>query len=121
MYIIFFLHLQQSNCLPIGSGQLEFEEFCILASRFLIEEDAEAIQKELREAFRLYDKEGERSEEYNRSRSIKYKNLLTFNYLNNVFNFLNIVFCETVISKDDLKLNNIEDLAFRMSDSDSSN
>ncbi|GLH11112.1 Neurocalcin homolog [Gryllus bimaculatus] len=41
-----------------GSGQLEFEEFCDLAARFLIEEDAEAMQQELREAFRLYDKEG---------------------------------------------------------------
>ncbi|KAF4524254.1 hypothetical protein B566_EDAN008800 [Ephemera danica] len=41
-----------------GSGQLEFEEFVILASRFLVEEDEEAMQKELREAFRLYDKEG---------------------------------------------------------------
>ncbi|XP_049956907.1 troponin C, isoallergen Bla g 6.0101-like [Schistocerca serialis cubense] len=41
-----------------GSGQLEFEEFVILASRFLVEEDAEAMQQELREAFRLYDKEG---------------------------------------------------------------
>jgi hypothetical protein len=29
-----------------------------MAARFLEEEDAEAIQKELREAFRLYDKEG---------------------------------------------------------------
>ncbi|CAL7951885.1 unnamed protein product [Xylocopa violacea] len=42
----------------IGSGQLEFEEFCILAARFLVEEDSEAMQQELREAFRLYDKEG---------------------------------------------------------------
>ena len=41
-----------------GSGELEFEEFVILSSRFLIEEDAEAIAKELKEAFRLYDKEG---------------------------------------------------------------
>lgn len=41
-----------------GSGELEFEEFCILSARFLIEEDAEAMQQELREAFRLYDKEG---------------------------------------------------------------
>ncbi|KAK7871881.1 hypothetical protein R5R35_006461 [Gryllus longicercus] len=41
-----------------GSGQLEFEEFCDLAGRFLIEEDTEAMQEELREAFRLYDKEG---------------------------------------------------------------
>lgn len=42
-----------------GSGELEFEEFCSLASRFLVEEDAEAMQAELKEAFRLYDKEGE--------------------------------------------------------------
>lgn len=41
-----------------GSGQLEFEEFCTLAARFLVEEDSEAMQQELREAFRLYDKEG---------------------------------------------------------------
>ncbi|XP_018324501.1 troponin C-like [Agrilus planipennis] len=41
-----------------GSGELEFEEFIILASRFMVEEDAEALQSELKEAFRLYDKEG---------------------------------------------------------------
>ncbi|XP_028130417.1 troponin C-like [Diabrotica virgifera virgifera] len=41
-----------------GSGELEFEEFIILASRFMVEEDAEAMQQELKEAFRLYDKEG---------------------------------------------------------------
>ncbi|XP_055610004.1 troponin C isoform X1 [Uranotaenia lowii] len=41
-----------------GSGELEFEEFCTLAARFLVEEDAEAMQQELKEAFRLYDKEG---------------------------------------------------------------
>lgn len=43
---------------PLGSGQLEFEEFLALCARFLVEEDAEAMQEELREAFRLYDKEG---------------------------------------------------------------
>jgi Ca2+-binding EF-hand superfamily protein len=42
----------------LGSGELEFEEFCNLAAQFLIEEDAEQMQKELKEAFRLYDKEG---------------------------------------------------------------
>ncbi|XP_063239231.1 troponin C, isoallergen Bla g 6.0101-like [Bacillus rossius redtenbacheri] len=41
-----------------GSGELEFEEFVTLAARFLIEEDQEAMQQELKEAFRLYDKEG---------------------------------------------------------------
>ena len=42
-----------------GSGELEFEEFITLASKFMAEEDAEAMQSELKEAFRLYDKEGE--------------------------------------------------------------
>lgn len=42
----------------LGSGELEFAEFCTLAARFLVEEDAEAMQQELKEAFRLYDKEG---------------------------------------------------------------
>lgn len=41
-----------------GSGELEFEEFVTLAARFLVEEDSEAMQQELREAFRLYDREG---------------------------------------------------------------
>lgn len=40
------------------SGRLEFPEFVTLAAKFIVEEDAEAMQKELREAFRLYDKEG---------------------------------------------------------------
>ncbi|CAG9114622.1 hypothetical protein JYU34_007711 [Plutella xylostella] len=44
-----------------GSGELEFAEFCSLAAKFLTEDeepDDEAMVKELREAFRLYDKEG---------------------------------------------------------------
>lgn len=40
------------------SGRLEFEEFVTLAAKFIVEEDDEAMQKELKEAFRLYDKEG---------------------------------------------------------------
>ncbi|CAH2241193.1 troponin C, isoallergen Bla g 6.0101-like [Pararge aegeria] len=41
------------------TGTLEFKEFCSLASRFMTEElDAEAMLAELREAFRLYDREG---------------------------------------------------------------
>jgi Ca2+-binding EF-hand superfamily protein len=49
--------------LPVaGSGELEFEEFVTLSARFLVEEDAEAMQQELREAFRLYDKEGKHSD-----------------------------------------------------------
>ncbi|KAI5738040.1 hypothetical protein M8J77_002228 [Diaphorina citri] len=43
------------------SGELEFEEFVQLAAQFLSEdevEDAAAMEAELKEAFRLYDKEG---------------------------------------------------------------
>ena len=43
-----------------GSGEIEFPEFLQLSAKFLIEEDEEAMLKELKEAFRLYDKEGER-------------------------------------------------------------
>jgi Ca2+-binding EF-hand superfamily protein len=46
-----------------GSGLLEFGEFCLLSSRFLIEEDEEALKKELKEAFRIYDKEGKHREQ----------------------------------------------------------
>ncbi|KAK8728577.1 hypothetical protein OTU49_009023 [Cherax quadricarinatus] len=41
-----------------GSGELEFEEFVELAAKFLIEEDEEALKAELKEAFRVYDREG---------------------------------------------------------------
>jgi len=40
-----------------GSGQLEFEEFAELASKFLMEEDEVALKKELKQAFRIFDKE----------------------------------------------------------------
>ena len=36
---------------------LEFEEFCCMAARFLMEEDEDALRNELKEAFRIYDKE----------------------------------------------------------------
>ncbi|CAH1154110.1 unnamed protein product [Phaedon cochleariae] len=43
-----------------GNGVMSFEEFAHLAARFLVEEeeDTEAILRELKDAFRLYDKEG---------------------------------------------------------------
>ncbi|XP_059096142.1 troponin C-like [Tigriopus californicus] len=41
-----------------GSGFLEFEEFCQLSAKFLVEEDEEDMKNELKEAFRIYDKEG---------------------------------------------------------------
>lgn len=50
--------MKKSSIFP-ESGRLEFGEFVTLAAKFIVEEDAEAMQKELREAFRLYDKEGE--------------------------------------------------------------
>lgn len=42
-----------------GSGELEFNEFVLLATKFMNEEDEEDMKKELKEAFRLYDKNGE--------------------------------------------------------------
>jgi len=41
-----------------GSGIIEFEEFAELAAKFLVEEDEEALAAELKEAFRIYDKDG---------------------------------------------------------------
>ena len=37
---------------------MNFDGFCRIAAHFLEEEDAEAMQEELKEAFRLYDREG---------------------------------------------------------------
>lgn len=45
---------------PGGTGQLTFEQFASYAARYVeVEEDLEATAKELREAFLLYDKDGE--------------------------------------------------------------
>ncbi|RZF38471.1 hypothetical protein LSTR_LSTR011961 [Laodelphax striatellus] len=43
---------------PDKTGRLNFDGFCRIATHFLEEDDAEAMQEELKEAFRLYDKEG---------------------------------------------------------------
>ena len=43
--------------LLLNAGLLEFGEFCLLAANFLVEEDEEALKKELKEAFRIYDKD----------------------------------------------------------------
>lgn len=37
---------------------LEFPEFIQLAAKFLMEEDEEQMKWELKEAFRIYDKQG---------------------------------------------------------------
>ncbi|XP_049282908.1 troponin C isoform X1 [Anopheles funestus] len=44
---------------PESTGRVNFDGFANIASNFLQEEeDAEAMQQELKEAFRLYDREG---------------------------------------------------------------
>ena len=46
-----------------GTGKLNFDAFSEIAGHFLEEEDAEAMQEELKEAFRLYDREGKKCHE----------------------------------------------------------
>uniref|UniRef100_A0A0K0EKF7 Troponin C n=1 Tax=Strongyloides stercoralis TaxID=6248 RepID=A0A0K0EKF7_STRER len=42
-----------------GSGEIEFEEFAAMVANFVVSGDDNAgLEEELREAFRLYDKEG---------------------------------------------------------------
>merc|ERR1711864_57752 len=42
-----------------GSGEIEFGEFCQLCATFLVEDpDIETMKRELKDAFRVYDKEG---------------------------------------------------------------
>lgn len=42
----------------LATGKVNFDGFSNIAGHFLEEEDAEAMQQELKEAFRLYDREG---------------------------------------------------------------
>merc|ERR1712242_136012 len=42
-----------------SSGEIEFAEFCQLCATFLVEDpDMETMKRELKDAFRIYDKEG---------------------------------------------------------------
>lgn len=44
---------------PRNQKELDFEPFACFASKYVdVEEDAEAVAKELREAFLLYDRDG---------------------------------------------------------------
>ena len=43
-----------------GSGEIEFAEFCQLCAKFLVEDpDIDTMKRELKDAFRIYDKEGQ--------------------------------------------------------------
>merc|ERR1719260_335365 len=41
------------------SGKFSFNQFCQVAAKFMIEDDEEQMKEELKEAFRIYDKEGQ--------------------------------------------------------------
>ncbi|XP_017786157.1 PREDICTED: troponin C-like [Nicrophorus vespilloides] len=43
---------------PDKSGKVDFDAFCDIAVHFLEEDDDESTTQELKEAFRLYDREG---------------------------------------------------------------
>ncbi|KAL1123182.1 hypothetical protein AAG570_002269 [Ranatra chinensis] len=43
---------------PNCAGKVNLDGFCRIAGHFLEEDDSEAMQEELKEAFRLYDREG---------------------------------------------------------------
>merc|ERR1711948_148680 len=41
------------------SGKFTFLQFCSVAARFMIEDDEEQMKEELKEAFRIYDRDGQ--------------------------------------------------------------
>lgn len=51
--IIFFFNYKKKY-----AGRINFDAFSEIAGHFLEEEDDEAMLQELKEAFRLYDREG---------------------------------------------------------------
>ncbi|VDL66849.1 unnamed protein product [Nippostrongylus brasiliensis] len=57
-----------------GSGEIEFEEFAAMVANFVVNgEDNEGLEEELREAFRLYDKQVCIGEQLSRIHSITVK------------------------------------------------
>merc|ERR1719411_255112 len=45
--------------LDMESGKIDFITFCHISTRFMTEEDEEGLREELKEAFRIYDRDGE--------------------------------------------------------------
>ena len=45
--------------LDMESGKIDFVTFCNISVRFMTEEDEEGLREELKEAFRIYDRDGE--------------------------------------------------------------
>merc|ERR1740137_118275 len=43
----------------VASGKFTFLMFCQVSAKFMIEDDEEQMKEELKEAFRIYDKEGQ--------------------------------------------------------------
>ena len=41
------------------SVKIDFQTFCDISSRFMTEEDEEGLRDELKEAFRIYDRDGQ--------------------------------------------------------------
>ena len=50
--------MEEYNKSGEAKGLFNFETFCQIAAKFLAEEDEEKLREELKEAFRIYDKEG---------------------------------------------------------------
>ena len=42
-----------------GAGKFTLAMFCQIAARFMIEDDEEQMKEELKEAFRIYDRDGQ--------------------------------------------------------------
>merc|ERR1719208_556100 len=61
-----------------ATGKFSFAMFCAVSAKFMIEDDEEQMKEELKEAFRIYDKEGQgfittdvlKEEEVHRNRRI---------------------------------------------------
>merc|ERR1719350_2640310 len=43
--------------LDMESAKIDFLTFCLISSKFMTEEDEEGLKEELKEAFRIYDRE----------------------------------------------------------------
>merc|ERR1712243_194076 len=42
-----------------ATGKFSFLQFCQVAAKFMVEDDEEQMKEELKEAFRIYDKDGQ--------------------------------------------------------------
>ena len=59
LFLTFFYSILKFKVECEVEGKFTFTQFCQIAAKFMIEDDEEQMKEELKEAFRIYDRDGQ--------------------------------------------------------------